>query len=145
MFASLTTNIVTVPGEQPVMVTIHKLSGKDHDAAQFAHMSGVMTGRGRNWAQRFMQLAASGRASEADANRILADPLSGYDRLTLAKCGIVGWSCVDAAGQPVPVTEKAIDDLEDEPLELLASEILKLTKPGLFQTPAEAEAAQKND
>ncbi len=144
MFASLTTDTVTVPGDPVVTVTIHKLSGKDYDAAQLAHMTGIVTGRGRNWAQRFVALAGAGKATEADAQRVIADPLSGFDRLALVKAGVSGWSCLDADGKPKQVTPAAIDDLDDEALELLASAVLKLTKPGLFQEAEAAEAAAKN-
>lgn len=144
MFASLTQKDVPIPGEKPETVTIRRLTGAEYDGAQYEHMTGIAAGRGRNWAAKFLQLAAAGKATEADAKRVLADPLAGFDRLALVKAGVVTWSCTLPDGKPREVTAKAIEDLEDEPLELLATEILKLTKPALFQTPEEAEAAQKN-
>lgn len=144
MFASQTIDTVTIPGEPPVVVTFHKLSGKDLEAAQFEHMTGVATGRGRNWATRFVAIAEKGIAAAADAERVYRDPLAGYDRLTLAKAGITAWTCVDAKGEPVKVTAAAIDDLEDEALETIALAILKLTKPGLFLTPEDAAEEKKS-
>ncbi len=144
MFASKTTDTVTIPGDTPETVVIHKLSGKDYDAAQLAHMDGIASGRGRNWAQKFIQMAMAGVAKDADARRLLADPLAGFDRLALVKAGVTSWSCQEN-GEPKPVTAKAIEDLEDEPLEQLAAAILKLTKPSLFQAVDDAEAAAKND
>ena len=142
-FASHHTQIVTMPDGHTV--TIHKVSGKDLDAAQYEHMTGIATGRGRNWATNFMSLAASGKATYADAEKVLRDPLAGFDRLSLVKAGVSAWSYSINSEKPVPVGSAAIDDLDDETLELLATAVLKLTKPGLFQTAAEREATQKND
>jgi hypothetical protein len=140
-FASAVIDVVTMPDGHTV--TIHKLSGKDYEAAQFEHMVGVATGRGRNWAQRFVRLASQGTATDADAQRVLNDPLSGFDRLSLVKAGVSAWSYL-VSDQPKPVTAAAIEDFDDESLELLATQVLRLTKPALFQTLADREAAQKN-
>ena len=139
-FASHVTEIVALPFDPPHTATIQKLSGKDLDAAQYAHMVGVATGRGRNWATRFLSLAGAGVATEADAVKVLSDPLSGFDRLALVKSGVKAWS-YDA----VPVTAEAVEDLDDEALEFLASSVLKLTKPALFQSAEDREASKKND
>lgn len=143
MFASHTTKTLPIPFNPPHTVTIHKLSGRAIDAAQFAHMTGVATGRGRNWATTFVRRAAAGVATNADAEKVLADPLSGYDRLTLCKEGITSWTC-EHQGKPVPVSPDTIDDLEDEALEWFATQVLQLTKPHLFQTDEERELARKN-
>src|SRR4051812_19798546 len=115
-FASQTTEIVPMP--EGHTVTIHRLSGKDFDAAQYEHMVGIATGRGRNMAQKFRRLAGAGLATEADAEKVLSDPLSGFDRLTLVKSGVSTWS------YDTPVTPAAIDDLVDEALETLATAVL---------------------
>jgi hypothetical protein len=137
IFASQTTETLPIPFDAPHTATIQKLAGKDVDAAQLDHMAGVVTGRGRNWAVRFLELARAGAASDKDARKVLDDPLSGYDRLTLAKRGVKAWTYGD-------VTPAAIEDLDDEALEWFARAVLRLTKPGLFQTVDEREAAQKN-
>src|SRR4051794_14606562 len=137
IFASQTTETIPIPFDAPHAVTIQKLTGRDVDAAQLDHMAGVVTGRGRNWAVRFLELARAGAASDKDARKVLDDPLSGYDRLTLAKRGVKAWTYGD-------VTPAAIEDLDDEALEWFARAVLRLTKPGLFQTVDEREAAQKN-
>lgn len=136
-FASQTTGTVTMPDGETV--TIHPLSGKDFEAAQYEHMTAVMTGRGRNWAQHFVRLASLGKATDADAEKVFCDPLSGFDRLTLVKTGVSAWT------YPQAVTAEAIDDLVDEALEQLATAVLKLTKPALFQTDEERAEARKND
>lgn len=144
MFASQSTQTIPLPFAPGQTVTIHKLSGKDYDGAQFEHMTGVTTGRGRNWATTFLRLAAAGTATPADAAKVLQDPLSGFDRLSLVKSGLVGWT-FEEDGKPKPVTAEAINDIEDEPLEFLATAVLRLTKPARFLTTDEVAADRKND
>lgn len=144
IFASHTQKTLPITADPPHTVTFQKLSGKQLEAVQFAHMLGVQTGRGRNWVTKFMQLASAGQATEADAQRVINDPLSGYDRISMVRAGVKSWSYTTDKGKPKPVDDAAIADLEDETLEEWATEILRLTKPGLFLTPEEAEAAQKN-
>lgn len=140
-FASQTTEIVPMPDGHTV--AIHKISGTAYETAQFDHMVGIATGRGRNWATNFVKLAAVGQATVADAARVLSDPLSGFDRLSLVKAGVSAWS-YHQDDTAKPVTAAALEDLDDETLELLATAILKLTKPGLFLTDEEREIARKN-
>jgi len=137
IFASETTETIPIPFDAPHTVTVQKLTGRGVDAAQLDHMAGVVTGRGRNWATRFLELARAGTAGPADAQKVLDDPLSGYDRLTLVKRGVKAWTYGE-------VTEARLEDLDDEALEFLARAVLRLTKPALFQTDAEREADQKN-
>jgi|SRR4051794_27626521 hypothetical protein len=144
IFASQTTETIPIPFDAPHAVTIQKLTGRDVDAAQLDHMAGVVTGRGRNWAVRFLELARAGAATEQDARKVLDDPLSGYDRLTLAKRGVKGWTYTKADGTPLEVTAAAVEDLDDEALEFCARAVLQLTKPALFQTADEREADRKN-
>ena len=140
-FASQSRDVVSYLGQT---VTIQKLSGKDLEAAQFAHMSALRTGRGRNWAQLFVKAVSAGTATEQDARQVAQDPLAGYDRIALVRAGVKAWTFTQQ-GAPVPVTPAAIDDLDDEALETLASAILRLTKPDLFVTSqADADTAQKN-
>ena len=144
IFASHTTRTFPIPFDAPHTVTLQKLSGRELEAAQLEHLSGVATGRGRNWATTFLSLAKAGLATDRDARKVLDDPLSGYDRIALARAGVKAWSYVDADGKPIAVTPAAIDDLDDEALEFVATEALRLTKPGLFQTAEEQETARKN-
>jgi len=92
----------------------------------------------------FMRRAAAGIATNADAEKVLHDPLSGYDRITLCKEGVKAWTCVDKDGKPLPVTPEAINDLDEDALEWMATQVLKLTKPSLFQTDDEKAADRKN-
>ncbi len=141
MFASLTTATLALPFDPGETVTIRKLTGLEIERAQAAHARGMAAGRG--WANRFRAEIAKGIATDTQMREAIADPLLGYDRSTLL-AGLTGWSYRDD-GKPKPVTLEAKADLEDDPLEFIATAILRLTKPALFQTVADAEAARKND
>jgi hypothetical protein len=143
IFASHTTQTIPVPFDAPHTVTIQKLSGRGLEAAQLAHLTGVVTGRGRNWATTFVRRAAAGLATNADAEKVLHDPLSGYDRVSLVQGGLTAWS-YEQDGEKKPITPAAIEDLDEDALEWLATAVLKLTKPALFQTADEQETARKN-
>jgi len=143
IFASLTTTTIPLPFDPPHTVTIQKLSGRLVDGAQLEHMRGFVEGRGRNWAVKFLALARAGTASNVDAQQVLDDPLSGYDRIALVRGGLKAWT-YEEAGKPKPITDAAIEDLDDEALEFLARAVLQLTKPALFQTAEQREADQKN-
>jgi hypothetical protein len=138
IFASETTATVPLPFDPPETITIQKLTGADVERAQAAHLSATVAGKTpRGWEQLFKNAVAKGIATDADAARMLNDPLAGYDRITIVRAGLKAWSykrAVDAA---------AIDDIDDESLEFIATEIMRLTKPALFQTPEEREAAKK--
>jgi hypothetical protein len=144
IFASHTTDTFPIPFDAPHTVTIQKLAGRDVDDAQLAHMTGVVSGRGRNWATRFLELARRGQATDADARKVLDDPLSGYDRITLVARGVKAWTYTNADGTPTPITLQAVEDLVDEALEFFARAVLKLTKPALFQSADEREGDRKN-
>jgi hypothetical protein len=81
---------------------------------------------------------ADGLATALDAAKAISDPLAGYDRLSLAQSGVKAWS------YDKPVTPATVADVDDDALEFFATAVLKLTKPGLFQTPEEREADRKN-
>ena len=140
MFASRTTDTIPIPFEPGQTITLRKLTGGETDAAQEAHLRSTIAGRWspHGWAQTFQQQLAKGTATAADVVKVLADPLTGYDRLTLATAGIVAWSLPDPAVSP-----EAIADLGDDELDWVAREILRRTKPALFLTAEDAKAAEK--
>jgi len=141
IFASQTSQTIPIPGAAPHTVTIRKLTAGELDAAQGVHLRTTLAGRWapHGWAAQFTQHLAKGTATPVEAERVLSDPLNGYDRHTLVKAGLVAWSVPDPVLSP-----EAIDDLDDDTLEFFAREILQVSKPSLFRTPEEAEAARKN-
>lgn len=152
MFASQHQHIIPAPGVPEHTITIHKLSGYACEVAQAEHAKGVITGfNGRGWAADFMRRALKGIATEADAQKFAVDPLAGYDRLTVARFGIKAWTLTETVTEggktitrPKPLTSETIADIDDEALEVIATEVMRLTKPGLFKTAEELEATRKN-
>jgi hypothetical protein len=139
-FASQSIETIPIPADPSATVTIRKLTGGELDAAQAAHLKSTLAGQWapHGWAARFQRQLAKGIATVADVAAGLADPLNGYDRLALVTAGLVAWSYTDP-----PLSPAAIGDLDDESLEYFAREILRRTKPALFQTPEVAKADEK--
>lgn len=86
-------------------------------------------------------------ATSVDGDSATPDPLAGYDVVTLLLYGIVHWTKLEM-DLPGPEHKDArvavLEDLRDDTQQYLAREILRLTKPSLFLTAAEKEAARKN-
>ncbi len=162
IFASRTTSDpIPLPGtDPPQTVTVRTLTGGELDHAQGVHLRATIGGRwaAHGWAAVFQRQLAAGTATAADAQRLLEDPLNGYDRHALVHAGLMAWSFADPA-LPAQVSDadtsaeaiaaraarvKVIADLTDAPLEFLAREILRRSKPGLFLTVDEAEAKKKS-
>jgi len=140
-FASQTTDTIALPFDPDQTATLRKLTGRELDKAQEVHLRNTIGGRwaSHGWAAVFQRQLEKGIATNADAERLLRDPLNGYDRHTLVTAGLTAWSYPEPA-----LSAEAIEDLDDDALEWFATEILKRTKPGLFQTEDEATAARKN-
>lgn len=142
MFASRSTETIPIPFDPGQTVTVRKLTGRELDQAQEAHLRSTIAGRwsAHGWAATFQRQVATGTATAADAERVLRDPLNGYDRHALVKAGVVAWSLAEPALSP-----EAIDDLGDDELDFFAVEVLKRSKPSLFLTPESSETERKND
>lgn len=140
IFASLTTATVPVPFDPGQTITVRKLTGREFDAAQDAHRASIASGRSRSWSVTFRRMLEKG-ASDPDVVKAIADPLTGFDRFEVVAAGLLAWT------YPQPVTgatrKATLEDLDDEAVDFIATEILKLTKPALFQTQEEAKAAQR--
>jgi hypothetical protein len=148
IFASQDKKTLPLPFDPPHTVTIRRLTGREFDQAQEATMLAIHRGvRVRGFSDHLRRVIV-GAGSDADARKVVADPLLGFDRLVVATAGITGWSYRDDDGQnakPKKVTNASVADLDDDALEFIATEILRMTKPALFETVEEAEAARKND
>lgn len=138
IFASQTQATVAVPGEDGQTVTVRALTGGEYDAAQEAHLKAIAEGHSaRGWSGTFRRQLAKGVVSDAAVVEMLADPLNGFDRHTVVKAGLVAWTYGE-------VTPALVDDLKDDVLEFIATEVMRLTKPSLFlRSVDEAEAATK--
>lgn len=158
IFSSQTKKTLPIQTDPSHTITIRKLTGKEVEKAQADDAIGLAAGSTRSWAARMKAVAKAG--DDAKALAALMDPLVGYDRFSIIRSGLLAWSypeslkpiaaraAVEAKdGQPAqPAVEAydAITDLDDEAADFIATQILRLTKPGLFATADEREADQKN-
>jgi hypothetical protein len=123
------TKSIDISHEPGQSVVIKRLSWKQKDKAIEARRDRALSN------MRAMGgdvLAALRDVKTEDVNKVEADPLSKYDTGVLLHAGIKSWS------YPVPVSEKAIDALDDETAEFIAREIAK------FAERARTEEQEKN-
>ena len=127
---------IPFPVDPDQSFVVRKLRGGEVEAAEREALRNFVSGRSsRGFAGHVARIFA-GAGTEADAAKAASDPLAGYDRLALIRAGLVSWTY----DKPLA----AIDDLDDEAQELIATAVMKQTKPWLFQTAEEAERARKN-
>lgn len=131
-FASLIASAeIPLPFDEGQWVKVRKLTGRQYEQAQTAHREGAF--RTEKWSGLFRLSLEHGITSE-QVQQAMRDPLTGFDRYELVTLGLVAWS-YDRA-----IEKASIDDLDDDAIEFIAREVLKVTKPGLFaEQPAEAE------
>jgi len=159
-FASRVVVTLPIPFDLPHEVTIRKLAGRHLERARNAFMTGLfldVQARGGAAVQKDMQTLFKKDDEDADAvaekvKAAEADPLNGFDTYVLAQGGIVAWSYPESLmpertveGDSILMRVRAIDDLDEDAVRWFATEIMRLTKPSLFQTKSEAEADRKND
>ena len=162
-FASKTTSgPIPLPFDPPHTVVVRKLTGRELEDAQKAHAAGIAGGDARLWSARFRRLLEGSISDQAEIEQAIADPLTGYDRYALVRSGLVSWSYPESV-KPVPARPAiaakgnrpespaveafdAVADLDDEAVDFIATEVLRLTKPALFHVkPEDAENERKND
>jgi len=160
-FASRVVVTIPIPFDPPNEVTLRKLAGRHLERARNEFMTGLfldVQARGGAAVQKDMQTlfvkdAPNKEEVEAQVQKVAADPLNGYDPYVVAQGGIVAWTypeslavelVTDEKGNSIPRV-KAIDDLDEDAVRFFATEIMRLTKPALFQTEAEVKAERKND
>lgn len=140
-FASKVTKTIPIPFDPPHEVTLRKLSGRHLQKARDAFMAEMFRGiqeRGGANVQKEMAALWDNPEAKQQIETAQTDPLAGLDKYTLARLGIERWSYDE------PVSEQAVDDLDDEAVAFFATETMRLTKPALFQTKDEQEADRKN-
>lgn len=139
IFTSFVTEVLEVPGEPGQTITIRRLAPKAleraRDAARERGNREMRLTRESMGEAEFDAFKAEIAKNIADGGTTVSDPLNGYDRLSLVKDGVTGWT-FDA-----PLDTASFEDIDEDRLEWLATAILKLSKPSLYA--ASAEAAQK--
>lgn len=147
IFTNRVTKDLTVEGTSH-RITIRKLAGRHLHAAaledQRRSMENIKAVGGPALLKEYMALAEEPKTAAANGDAP-ADPMSGYDAVTLLKKGIVAWTFTEADGlDPMPVSDAAIEEIDADTSEWLAREIMKLAKPRLFLSKDEAKAEQGN-
>ena len=135
---------IPLPFDEGQWVQVRTLTGREIEAAQESHRATLAQGPARLWAQTFRRALRQG-TPDAELLRAIADPLTGYDRFALVRGGLVAWSYPQPiAKNAAPGTTDAVEDLVDEAVDFIATEVLRKTKPALFvTTEADVERAQK--
>jgi hypothetical protein len=159
-FSSKNTKSLPIPFDPPHEVLIRQLSGEQLERASAAFLVKLFAGihdRGGASVQKDVQQLFDKSDDKADEEikAVQADPLNGLDVYEVMSGGIVGWSYaeslervkveeIDRFGNKVTVLRiPALLDLSDEARRFLATEIMRLTKPSLFETKEAAKASQK--
>ena len=138
-FASRTTETIDLPFDPPHTATIRKLAGRHLEKAKQENQFASVDALRRMGGVKFQQeIAALGDQSKEAIAKFQADPMNEYDLYVLLRYGVIAWSYSD------PVTPEQLDDLVDDAVQFLAAKILRLSKPALFQSAEEYQAAQKN-
>lgn len=162
-FASRVRVTLAIPFDPPNEVTIQKLSGRHLERARNVFMTGLfldVQARGGAAVQKDMQTLfkkddpAAAKEAEEQVKKVQANPLNGFDPYVIAQAGIVSWTYPESLTPERVVTDtagstemrvQALDDLDEDALNWFATEIMRITKPSLFQTPEEEAAERKND
>jgi hypothetical protein len=154
-FASLAkSDPIPLPFDPGHSIVVRALTGPEFEDVQRTHALGVLIGRARVWNENIRQILEKGLVQASELANALKDPLTGFDRLAMVRAGLVSWTYPQSI-KPTPATpaegkQAAVEaydpiaDLQDEPLEFVALEILKRTKPSLFLTEDEQETERKN-
>lgn len=154
-FASLTvSDPIPLPFDEGQWIQVRRLTGREITRAQEAHRDTLATGDPRLWAASFKRMLATGGATDPEVMQAITDPLTGYDRYALVRAGLVAWSYPQVITvRPVTAAVKAadgapsidaIEDLDDDAVDFIATEVLRRTKPALFLTAEEdVQTAQK--
>lgn len=152
IFASQTqSDPIPIPFDAPNWIVVRKLTGRECDAAQEAHRGNFATGNIKSWAATFRRALEKG-ANDPDVLKAINDPLTGFDRFALVRAGLVSWSYPQpikapslTAGGTISSVVDAVDDLDDEAVDFIATEVLRLTKPALFLTSEEDVATAQGE
>lgn len=121
MLVSRNAREVPIPHEPGEWLKLRPLSWKQLDDARKARTREAVKSSVEMTREMGPELMAQIRSArtETAAESAPADPSEAYDRATLLRLGIVGWSYEE------PVSPEAIDDLDEETAEWAARELLR--------------------
>lgn len=130
-----------VPGTNGT-VTFRKLAPRHLEAAvveqQRQSMANVKDIGGPALLKEFMALGDKDKDAKASGDDAAPDPLAGYDKPTLIKKAVKSWTLEE------PLSDEAIDELDEDTCDWLAREVMRLAKPKAFLSETEREDEQGN-
>lgn len=141
IFTNQIEKTLPVPNDPDHAITIRKLPRRHLEKAareaQRQHLEGLQEiGGPRQIAelQEALEKLDPPKPEQPVSDEPKRDPLTAYDRQTLLQAAIVRWT------YDVPVTPETIQEIDEDTEEWLAREVLRLSRPSLFET----EADRKN-
>lgn len=153
-FASRTVVTLPIPFDPPNEVTLQKLAGRHLQKAEVAAQANwieTMDAKGGIKKQReiLREYEADKPAAEPEEEpkeEKPVDPLAGLDPYTVCRFGIKAWTYDESLAED-PETKRvlALDDMDADSLNWFATEVMRLTRPGLFLTKEERKEAEKKD
>jgi hypothetical protein len=127
-----------VPHDPTQSVTFRKLAPRLLEAAakeaQRQSIEDVTAAGGPKLVGEIQREFASDKKKDEIAEAVTRDPLLTYDRVTLLEKAVQSWT------YPEPATRESFLEIDETTLQWLATEILRLSKPSLYET----EADRKN-
>ncbi len=133
VFASQTqSDPIPIPFDPPHTIVVRKLTGKEYQSATSDHEGRITA--------LFRRALVAGGVKDPAVFAALENPLTGHDRYALVRAGLVSWSYPQAltpikaqptATPPIEAYD-AVGDLDDETVDFIATEVLRLTKPSFF-------------
>lgn len=141
IFTSRVTKTIPIPNTPNWQATIRKLSPRNlFQAARESQRIALETVDAMGGAAQLFEKhkAELSAVIKEAAEKKQDDPLASYDQVTLLDKGIVSWTCDEEKGL------QAYEDLDEDTLRYLATEILRLSRPALFLTDDEKEEQEKN-
>jgi hypothetical protein len=155
IFANRITQTLAVPGMDGQTITIRKLAPRHLEAAMAeAQRKGLAVSRAmadqlagfdvgvlRDLRSLEAPKPSADDAGTDDASPVapaMTSPLAGYDALTLIEKGVTEWTFSE------PIGRESFEEIDADTRDWLATEILRLSRPSLFQSADEAEQARKN-
>lgn len=136
VFTSRNTTTIPIPGADAQTAVIRQLAPRHLEAARKESQRKSLATFKEYGAALFKELREV--SPEDIAKETARDPLMGYDQETLVLKGVVSWTLDQ------DLSAETCADLHEDTLEGLARAILQCSKPGLFRSDEETEAARKN-
>lgn len=139
VFTSRNTRTIEIPHDPGQTATIRQLAPRHLErATKEAQRQSLADFRAMGGAAVLAELQEIAARASTTTGETVRDPLAGVDRVTLITAGVTAWS-YDA-----PIDAETVADLDERTQRWLAEQVLRFSRPELFEAPDAQEAAAKN-